>query len=177
MIKIADAPSAQFFHFAELGRASIQRELIQRAIAIRPKAYAPYSGIFVGSAVESSRGGIFSGCNIECVTLTQTSHAEQNAIVAMVTAGDRKIRRVAVAVAPRTVAFHMNGTRTAARTLSVRDVPPSCGHCLQIIWEHCGDDPNVELIFVTPSGGVYITTMGAVLPLPFKIELPGGTKV
>ncbi|MBI3963492.1 MAG: cytidine deaminase [Candidatus Kerfeldbacteria bacterium] len=160
----------------DLEPGGIYRTLIERAIEVRQRAYAPYSGIHVGSAVESTAGNITVGCNIECVTLSETSHAEQNAIVAMVTVGEHRIRRIAVAVAPRDIVFQMNGRRPRRR-LSVRDVPPSCGHCLQIIWEFSGDNPLVELVFATPDGGVYRTTMGAVLPLPFKIDLPGGTKV
>ena len=166
-----ERPIGWFVPFTEIpyGTYGIYRRLIMKAIAVRENAYAPVTDICVGSAIESITGNIYVGCNVEADTLSQTIHAEQNAIGAMIAGGDYKPLRVAIAVARRGTAFDIEHTAPVPVNLSLKDFPPTCGHCLQIILQHCQKDPNVELISVTPEGGVYITTMGAALPMPFQI--------
>ena len=42
-----------------------QRKLLQRARQARRKAFAPFSKFKVGAAVETSRGRIYTGANVE----------------------------------------------------------------------------------------------------------------
>jgi len=172
-VPIQGADDSWYIPYTGLDPEDIRRKLIDLAVSVRLNAYAPYSGILVGATIHSAEGGIYTGCNCETVTLTQTLHAEDNARGSMIAEGDRKIVQVAVAVAPHGEHFDLERTPPMPESLTIRDFPPSCGQCLQIILEHTGNDPEVELIFVTTDGGVYTTTMATALPMPFMIDLPG----
>jgi len=71
--------------------------LIKAAITAMGKAYAPYSGFAVGAAIMDENGGIHSGANIENAAYPQGCCAEASAISALIMAGGRQIRQIAVA--------------------------------------------------------------------------------
>lgn len=79
----------------EIGRAELGR-LVQEAIAIREKAYAPYSHFSVGAAVLDEEGRMFLGVNVENAAYPNGICAETAAIAAMVVGGGRKITAIAV---------------------------------------------------------------------------------
>jgi cytidine deaminase len=122
------------------------RILIQTAEKARDNAYAPYSKCKVGAAVMAENTKIYSGCNIETVTLSQTIHAEKAAITAMVADGQRKILALCC--------VSKNG-----------GIP--CAECRQMIWEFCDENPNVKIICVDLKGNVILTTIGELYPQPF----------
>lgn len=62
----------------------------------RRQAYAPYSRFKVGAAVLDDRGAIHAGCNVENAAYPQGWCAEASALAAMVLAGGRRVRAVAV---------------------------------------------------------------------------------
>jgi|GEM_PF-117098 len=158
--------------------------LLQAAAAARRQAQAPYSHFLVGAAVLSPRGRIYSGCNVERVSYTQTTHAEQNAVDSMVV---QEGPTVAEAVA--VVAAHENNcvgnlaspsepyaeTVRRVRRLTLPEVPVPCGHCLQIIWENCNGRRDTPLIMVTGEfyPYVFLTTIGDALTMPFGPEALG----
>ena len=167
-IEITGTTSGRFIPFTQLDPSSIECRLLLRALEVRRNAYAPVTDICVGSAIESSNGNVFIGCNVENATLSQTIHAEENAIGTMIANGDKKPVRIAIAVAKRDVAFNTKDEAPTPESLTLDDFPPTCPQCLQIIWQHCQDDRDVELISITPDGGVYMTTMGTALTMPFR---------
>lgn len=61
------------------------------AIAVRARAYAPYSNFYVGAALKTSANSIFAGCNVENAAYPEGTCAEAGAIAAMVAAGQREI--------------------------------------------------------------------------------------
>ncbi len=71
--------------------------LIERALAVRGNACAPYSGFRVGAAVLDERGHVHVGCNVENASYPLGSCAETAAIAAMIAAGGQKIRAIAIA--------------------------------------------------------------------------------
>ena len=71
--------------------------LIKAAITAMGKAYAPYSGFAVGAAIMDENGGVHSGANIENAAYPQGCCAEASAISALIMAGGRQIRQIAVA--------------------------------------------------------------------------------
>ncbi|HEX6644407.1 MAG TPA: cytidine deaminase [Gemmatimonadales bacterium] len=104
--------------------------LVALARRAQQQAYAPYSGFRVGAAVEAEDGTTFMGCNIENASYGLTICAERAAVAAAVTAGHRRIRRVAV----------------------VTDAdPPSapCGACRQVLSEF---GPALTVIASGPRG-------------------------
>ena len=69
-------------------------ELVLKAEEVAKRAYAPYSNYFVGAAVMTSSGQIFSGCNVENASYSCVSCAEAGAVSAMIRAGERQIAAV-----------------------------------------------------------------------------------
>ena len=72
-------------------------ELIDRAIAIRDRAYAPYSKYHVGAALLAASGEIYEGINVENAAYPSSMCAERTAVFQAVTAGERKFTAIAVA--------------------------------------------------------------------------------
>jgi cytidine deaminase len=76
--------------------ADLKRELIERAMRIRRKAYAPYSGYPVGAALLGSSGRIYTGVNVENAAYPTSMCAERNAVFQAVTRGEQSFAAVAV---------------------------------------------------------------------------------
>ena len=73
-----------------------RKELIRRALEAQPKAYAPYSGFYVGAAVLDDSGEIHTGVNVENASYPAGICAERNAVFHAVGLGARRIRAIAV---------------------------------------------------------------------------------
>ena len=70
--------------------------LLAAARAAQARAYAPYSRFRVGAAVLDDDGRIHAGCNVENAAYPEGVCAEAGALSAMVLAGGRRARAVAV---------------------------------------------------------------------------------
>lgn len=125
--------------------------LIQAAATARERAHAPYSGFRVGSALRTSGGAIFAGCNVENRSYGGTICAERVALASAVAAGD-----------PTPVAL----------VVITGASPPSlpCGLCLQGLSELAAPDLPIRL--VNPAGESREFRLDELLPHPF--ELPSG---
>ncbi|GHE20242.1 cytidine deaminase [Halomonas urumqiensis] len=75
--------------------AEIPAEIARELVAVRDRAYAPYSHHPVGALVISESGARYVGANVE-VAHYKGLCAEASAIAAMASAGERKLREVYV---------------------------------------------------------------------------------
>lgn len=73
-----------------------REELLRAASEIAGKAYAPYSKFRVGTAVLGERE-TYTGVNVENASYGLAICAERAALAAAVTAGEKKIRGIAIA--------------------------------------------------------------------------------
>jgi cytidine deaminase len=166
MLTLARTIKADVLTFEEL--TSLEQELVRAAILVRENAQAPYSNHHVGAALLSEKTTrIYRGCNVERASYTQTTHAEQAAIDAMVAAegSGAKIACLACAGGPADMVFKVKSL--AGANVRWKDLHPSCGHCLQIIWENCLGDPNVLLLKPFANGLVARTTIDDAFPMQF----------
>jgi len=72
------------------------KEIIEKAIEARKKAYVPYSKFLVGAAVKTNEGKYFTGCNIESASFTPTICAERTALAKAISEGCKNIESIAV---------------------------------------------------------------------------------
>jgi cytidine deaminase len=132
------------------------QSLMQQAIAIRKKPYAPYSKFRVGTAILLDNGHIVLGSNQENAAYPSGLCAER---VAIFQTGaiypDAKIIKMAI-----TAASDTNKTTSP--------IPP-CGACRQSISEYeCKQNTPIEIYFMGESGEVYKSaSIENLLPLSF----------
>lgn len=130
------------------------RRLLTSALAVRHRAYAPYSNFEVGAAVLADDGRIYAGCNVENSSYGACLCAERNAMGNAVARGARKILAAAV-VAP-----------------SEKPTPP-CGICLQTFAEL--GEGDMPILLSNPEGVEVSLTLSDLLPYRFdKSFLPAG---
>lgn len=123
-------------------------DLLQAARRAFEHAYAPYSGFAVGAALRSASGAIYPGSNVENNSFGLTRCAEQSAVQAMVTAGERAFSEIVV--------------------ISDAEEPASpCGACRQVLLEFA---PDALVHFVTLAGDTRQMTVRELLPSGFALE-------
>ncbi|NMH24352.1 cytidine deaminase [Flavobacterium solisilvae] len=132
------------------------QSLMEQAIEIRKKAYAPYSKFRVGAALLLDNGKVVLGSNQENAAYPSGLCAER---VAIFQSGaiypEAKIVKMAVSAASDT-----NKTTTP--------IPP-CGACRQSISEYeFKQEYPIEIYFMGESGEVYLSkSISNLLPLTF----------
>lgn len=127
----------------------MQDIMLQKAIAVKQHAYAPYSKYKVGACVQSEDGELFVGCNVENASYGLTVCAEVNAIGAMIAAGKKRIKALVVV-----------GTG--------KDLCTPCGRCRQFIREFMASDASIYLCADDKIADT--TTIAELLPKSFGPE-------
>ncbi len=117
------------------------------------RAYAPYSGLFVGAALRSVQGNIYRGCNVENGALPVGGCAERAAIAAAVLAEGADFQLAELAVA----AFSAKDPFLA--------VAP-CGACRQALVEF---GKEAQITFRSADGNWVVTPASALLPHLFVL--------
>lgn len=132
----------------ELNTATINR-LVSEAKQAQKMAYAPYSRFFVGSALLTAEGKIYTGCNIENASYPVGLCAERAAFASAISKGERNFSAMAL---------------VGGEDISKPCFP--CGMCRQFIQEFCS--PDFQLI-IQNSGRLEIYTMQDLLPNSFAL--------
>ncbi|MGL4608395.1 MAG: cytidine deaminase [Trueperaceae bacterium] len=128
--------------------ANVPQELLSAAKETWQHAYAPYSKFHVGAALRTESGTMYRGANIENASYGLGRCAEQSAIQAMASGGERKLSEIVV--------------YTEAE-------PPAspCGACRQILFEF-GKEATVYI--VNHLGTVKVYQVKDLLPDGFELH-------
>ena len=123
-------------------------DLLAAAREAFANAYVPYSNFRVGAALRTRGGRIVKGANVENSSFGLTRCAEQSAVQAMATAGEREFDELVV---------------------YTESNPPAspCGACRQVLAEF---SPDAVVHLVNGDGATLTTTVAELLPGAFRLE-------
>jgi cytidine deaminase len=126
------------------------KALLKAAKAAMKKAHAPYSKFRVGAAFVTTKGEVFTGCNVENASYGLTNCAERTAIFSAVAKLGGKMRIKAIVVT------------------NDQGVPCSpCGACRQVIYEF---GPDATVYFLSKTGGWKEVAITELLPEGFRLQ-------
>ncbi len=128
--------------------SSPPEDLLEAARIAHQNAYAPYSKFHVGAALRAKSGKLYAGANIENASYGLGRCAEQSAIQAMASAGERTFSEIVVYT-------------TAPEPSS------PCGACRQVLFEFAED---AAVYLVNDRGVVRSWTVAGLLPGGFRLE-------
>jgi len=74
----------------------LRARLVEMALEVRERAYAPYSNYWVGAALVTASGRFFTGCNVESAAYPTSMCAERVAVFKAVSEGEREFVALAV---------------------------------------------------------------------------------
>jgi cytidine deaminase len=124
-------------------------ELVEKARAVRDRAYAPYSGFSVGAALLGRSGAVYTACNVENAAYPLTICAERAAVAKAVSEGERSFEAIAVV------------TSTGASP---------CGACRQVLREFAGPEGDLRVIVADLEGNIQTYTIAQLLPVGFTSD-------
>ena len=104
-----------------------QARLLRAARDAQAHAYAPYSGFAVGAAVLDDQGHVHAGCNVENAAYPEGVCAEAGAFSAMVLAGGRQVRALAVVGDGAGLVTPCGGCRQKLREFAAAGTPVLVG--------------------------------------------------
>jgi len=120
--------------------------LMEQARAAMQRAYAPYSGFWVGAALLGQSGTVYLGCNVENAAYGPSNCAERTALVKAVSEG-RTGGFTAIAIAGRGSDFCW-----------------PCGACRQMLFEFA---PQLRVLAVRGDGAFQSAPLSTLLPCGF----------
>jgi cytidine deaminase len=141
--------------------SEIQQQLLQVACDAKEFAYNPYSKFFVGAALLTDDGVVFTGCNVENASYGLVNCAERTAIFKAVSEGFSSFTTMAIV------------TRGGNHEHTEPSAP--CGACRQVINEFAdlaGSDIEI-LLSNEDLQEVLVTSIRELLPMSFG---PGSLK-
>lgn len=128
-------------------------ELLALAKEAMMDAYAPYSGFFVGAALLTKNGKVYTGCNIENAAFSPTNCAERTAFFKAVSEGEREFAAIAV---------------VGGKGGVITSLCSPCGVCRQVMQEFCG--PDFEIHMGKENDGYETIALRDLLPYGFAAE-------
>jgi cytidine deaminase len=140
-----------------------QAELVAAARAVRERAYAPYSKFKVGAALRTSRGDVFTGCNVENASYGGTICAERSAVLAMVANTPR----------PESASATWRPTLSEIAVFTdAAELAMPCGLCRQVLAEFGAS----ALVIVANPRGQRVIRFSELFPEPFVLEPEGADR-
>ncbi len=128
-----------------------EKILIEKALSMLKYSYAPYSKYFVGAALLTEDGKIYTGCNVENVAFGPSNCAERTAFFKAVSEGEKKFSAIAIVGGP-------NG--------KTESFCAPCGVCRQVMAEFCKRD--FKIIMAKNPDEYKIKTLEELLPESFN---------
>jgi cytidine deaminase len=122
------------------------QELVERAFAMHPFAYAPYSHFPVGAALLCADGTIYTGCNVENAAYGSSICAERTALVKAVSEG------------------HQGDFVTLAIAGQGEEFCYPCGVCRQMLYEFA---PNLRILAANGAHTFTVCTLSDLMPHGF----------
>lgn len=144
---------------ADLGPSD--RTLLGAALAVRERAYAPYSRFFVGAAVRTADHRIHVGANLENASYGLSLCAEAAALAAANSAGDFLVTAIAVA-----------GPAGEGPDDGTARFTTPCGRCRQLIHEAAAASGNDVRVLVADSQMRSVLTLRISELLPYAFTMP-----
>jgi len=127
-------------------------KLVRLASEAMKRAYAPYSGYFVGAALLTKAGKVYTGCNIENSAYGPTNCAERTAFFKAVSEGERDFAAIAV---------------VGGKGGEITGIFPPCGVCRQVMQEFC--DPDFLIHMGGKNGEIQTVSLENLLPYGFSL--------
>lgn len=124
---------------------------IEIAKSVRKNAYSPYSKYYVGCALKTKSGKIYSGCNIENNGI-QAICAERVAFVKAISEGEKSFEHILVC---------------GGADLSELDICLPCGYCRQFMSEFV--DENFKIYVLSENDKITKYSIEDLLPNSFKL--------
>ena len=134
-----------------------KKSLIEQAIAMTERSYAPYSHFHVGAALLGKDGKVYTGCNVENAAYGPSNCAERTAVFKAVSEGCREFDAIAIA----------GGLEDSNGKPQINDYCPPCGVCRQVLAEFC--DKEFKIFLTDGSGQIKEFTLGELLPESFSL--------
>ncbi len=131
------------------------RRLLVAASEAKENAYNPYSKFYVGSALITPTGEIFTGCNMENASYGCTICAERAALLNANTSGHREFTAIAIIA--------------RGENFDTQEITAPCGACRQMLFEAAQlAGHNLTLyLSTTKMDKVIIASIEELLPLGF----------
>jgi len=121
--------------------------LLGTARKARENAFPPFSHFPVGAAVLTSKGTMFSGCNIENASFGLTVCAERVAIFKAISEGEKDFLALAI---------------------SAPIIVPPCGACLQVLSQFVSSPEEFLIISCDEEDRIAKWTLVQLFPHPFS---------
>ena len=131
--------------------------LINQAIEMTARSYAPYSHFHVGAALLGKDGKVYTGCNVENAAYGPSNCAERTAVFKAVSEGCRDFEAIAI----------VGGQEAEKGNPQIKDFCPPCGVCRQVLAEFC--DKDFKIVLANGNGQVKEFTLAQLLPESFNL--------
>jgi cytidine deaminase len=128
---------------------TIITDMISKAHQALKHAYAPYSKFSVACCIQTYKGNLYTGINVENSSYGLTLCAEASAISAMVTSGEQRIKSMVILA-------------------KSNELCSPCGACRQRIHEFSTSDTLIHLC--TKNSLLHSFTIEELLPLAFTFN-------